>query len=46
MVLATSVVIKAPITLKNAAKKIALEGDKTRLETVVAMELAQSLAPL
>jgi len=45
MVLATSVVIKAPERLKTAAKKIALLKERARVEIVVAIELAQSFAP-
>src|SRR5258708_14148350 len=32
--------------LKNAAQATALRGDRTRVETIVAMELAASLRPL
>lgn len=45
MVLATSVVMKAPKRLKKAAKMTAFLKERVLVETVVAMELAQSLAP-
>ncbi|SDT93250.1 hypothetical protein SAMN04487931_10339 [Desulfobacula phenolica] len=36
---------KAAIKLKNAAQATAVRGDKTRVETMVAMELAASFIP-
>ena len=47
MVLATAVpTTNAATKLKNAAQKTATPGERTRVETTVAMELALSWKPL
>src|SRR5512139_645057 len=46
MVLATAVVRKAPRMFMNAAMVTAAPGDRTFVETTVAMALAQSCQPL
>ncbi len=47
MVLATAVPnVKAATKLKNAAQMTALPGDRTRVETTVAIEFAASWKPL
>jgi hypothetical protein len=45
MVTATAVPEKAPTRLNNAAIRTAVRGDKTRVETTVAMELQASVQP-
>ena len=46
IVLATSVEKKAPRMFMEAAKTTALKGESTRVETTVAMALAESFQPL
>src|SRR5512136_2803871 len=46
MVLATSVETKAPRMFMEAARTTALKGESTRVETTVAMALAESFQPL
>jgi hypothetical protein len=45
IVLATSVVIKAPKRLKTAARAIAFLKERARVDTLGAITLAASLAP-
>ena len=46
IILATAVDMKAPKTFKTAAKSTAAKGDKTLVETTVAMAFALSCHPL